>query len=828
MIAKTSSRFSNRMTGNILACCPILFLCLLGIGNGMAQPAGEYEIANAQSGKAISVDNAQTADGTKIQQWDYTKAPEQIWSFSDAGSGYIFIVSKPSGKVIDVYGGLTADGTRLHLWSIASVESQKWKLDSLGNNEYYLTNKYSGKVASIDNTNTTNGDTLTIQTKNGGVNQKWKLTKVSDVATILQGSINSYIQLNAAHTEPLIPKWALGYWQSQWGDESWGYANQSPFMDHAKSLRGILPNKYGNHKHPADVMVLDMYWCDLNWNWPGNMNWSYTRFPNPQQMIDSLHKMNFKIALNYHADGFGSDWLAKMKEHLTWGVDVVWCDFWNPGSSYETQVWNLLGQQWGTDKRKFFMGRHFARPNKFNLESGTPYGVLGFDKVPNEDAIEKTMPVHWTGDVDGSWNGFKETIEGIVYGIDGAMDGWSYLHSDCPGHSGGTDPALANRWIQFADFSPVTRNHGFNPRDVWSWGAKNEANSYFSRMLRYRLLPYIYTCCWQIYENAMPLTRPFKLAFPGQRDDIRYSYMFGDEFLVAPVFDSALCVSKGKMDVFLPAGQQWVQYWTHDILDGGQTVKFDLSATDDKYVPLYVKRGAIIPMGPEIFSIDTNVHPDPLTLDIYPLESGDSKFTMYDDDGATNNYKNGARAFTTFGCKKQTSDSLIITIGADSGNYAGKPASRNYILKINLQTSPTVSVKNNGAAVSKISIADLKSSPTKNGWAYDDSAKITYIQFSASTSSSNSVVLKTGPTGAALRNISPVNICTVKTLLNRRILVQYAHKNTIVNIRNLQGKLIDTKTIAHGTEIFGPYAPGCLIVELKIGNQIRQYKTLLF
>ncbi len=570
----------------------------------------------------------------------------------------------------------------------------------------------------------------------------------ADIEMPEQGIINPHINLNEPHTEPMVPKWSLGFWQSYWGADEVGYGNQEPFLDHAKALRG-MDNQYGDHKHPADVMVLDMFWNGKNWGWDGdlsNMQWDYTRFPDPEGMIDELHEMGFKLVLNYHSGGFGSEWLAKMKEHLEWGADVMWLDFWDGGSNYETQVWNLMGEVWGENKRKIFMARHYQRPNRFNYESPEEWGDMGELKAPNEDEIEKTMPMHWTGDNDGSWGGFQEAIDAVVYSEDGAMDGWSYTHADCPGHIGEPSPELANRWIQHADFSPFTRNHGAgSDRDVWTWGDKMEENSQFSRMLRYKLLPYIYTYVWHIYEDAMPLTRPFKLAFPGQRDDIRYSYMFGEELLVAPVYMPRKELTDDKMPVWLPEGEEWVDYWSHTIVEGGTSVNYDVSEENDKYIPLFVKRGAIIPTGPEMWHIDTEVHPDPLTLDIYPLQSGTSQFIMHDDDGESNDYKKGKYSKTLFKVHKEA-EAITVTVGESDGEYTGKPTERDYIVKVNLLDTSYSEVTLNDTQLKHSS--DYTSLLGEDGavdtWAIDEKSNSLYVRFQTSLDVNNSVVITAG------------------------------------------------------------------------------------
>lgn len=763
-----------------------------------AQFSGNYVIQNAASGKAISVYNSYTANSTKVHLWDYVANPDQIWAFTVDVNGKYTIIGQRSLRALDVASGSTADGATIQIYDSNGTNAQKWEVVDLGNSTYKIINVGSGKAISVDNNGTSNGSNINQWTYSGSSGQIWKIVSTDQVSD-LQGPITTHKNLNQPHTEPLIPKWALGYMQSQWGG-GYGYDTQTGFLNHAKALRGIS-NPYGDHTHPADVMVLDMYWCggtDASWNWPTNMLWDYNKYPNPKAMIDELHSMNYRLAMNYHASGFGSEWLAKMKDHLNMGLDIVWLDFWTANSVEESQIWDLLGQVWGDNRRKMFFARHYARPNKFNHESN-PYGQLGQDKNPDEAAIQKTMPMHWTGDVDGSWSGFQETIEGIVYGIDGAMDGWSYLHADCPGHIGGSDPELANRWIQFSDFSPFTRNHGAtSSRDVWAWGQHVEDNSKFSRSLRYRLLPYIYTTCWQVWDKAMPITRPLRLVYPGQRDDIRYEYMFGDNLLVAPVYKARTSFTNEKMDVYLPSGEEWVDYWTHQTFTGGQSVKYDVSVVNDKYIPLFVKRGSIIPMGPQIYWIDTKIHPDPITLDIYPLKDGVSSFRMYDDDGETNNYKSNKYATTDFSCNQSTSG-IKVDVSATIGTYSGKPSVQNYILKINLIEKKYNHITKNGANIPAIvNYQDLLGTNAPNeGWAIDKVNHILYVRFQTAVDMANTIFIEE----AIVSSIDYIN--PVAQLFNVEVYPNPANRD-IVTIKcnfDCEGAVLELIQVSTGSSL---------------------------
>lgn len=549
------------------------------------------------------------------------------------------------------------------------------------------------------------------------------------------------VKLNPPHTEPLPPKWIFGYIQSQWGVDSFGYGDQKSFLDHARALRGI-DNQYGKHLHPADGIVLDMYWNGKNWDWPKNIIWDKSRFPNPKQMIDELHAMHYHLIMNHHAGGFGPEWLAHLRTDLEHGLDVPWLDFWDEGSARETQVWKLMREVRGKNQRLVFMARHYARPNAQNTEpqTETSDGVGKF-KAPDEDEIEKTMPIHWTGDNIGNWAGLDEAILGVVDSVDGAAGGWSYLHTDTPGHRDGMDPELAARWIQFSDFTTTTRNHGWFPRDVWSWGPKVEKDSVQSRMLRYRLLPYIYRYAWEIWEKAIPLTRPMTLAYPAEREDLKYQFMFGDSLLVAPVYRPAAEFPDGRMSIYLPKGSDWINYWDQSVSAGGQSITVDVK--DFSRIPLYVKRGAIIPLGPKIYWIDPAVHPDPLTLDIYPLSQGESSTLLYDDDGETLGYQRGQYA-TTKASATNSSCALAVHIGASVGHYHGEPSMQTYMLKINLADPGYTKVTNGSVVFKKLKNhrALVDATAPQNAWALDTAHHILYIRFQTSTRVENNIIVQ--------------------------------------------------------------------------------------
>jgi alpha-D-xyloside xylohydrolase len=92
------------------------------------------------------------------------------------------------------------------------------------------------------------------------------------------------------------------------------------------------------------------------------------------------------------------------------------------------------------------------------------------------------------------------------------------------------------------------------------------------------------------------------------------------------------------MQTYLPAGTDWYDFWTHERFSGGKTVSKDVPLD---IFPLYVRAGAIVPMGP-VVQYATERPDAPHEIRIYPGANG--KFTVYEDDNETYDYEKGRYA----------------------------------------------------------------------------------------------------------------------------------------------------------------------------------------
>jgi alpha-D-xyloside xylohydrolase len=228
----------------------------------------------------------------------------------------------------------------------------------------------------------------------------------------------------------------------------------------------------------------------------------------------------------------------------------------------------------------------------------------------------------WGGDPQCTYRAMAATIRG---GLSIGMCGHPFWSHDIGGFAGQPTPELYVRWAQFGLFSPLARAHGRTTRLPWDYGEEVLRIFRDYVRLRYRLLPYIYTCACLAAESSLPIMRAMVLEFPEDPNTygIDLQYMLGPELLVAPVYNES-----HRRPVYFPAGR-WVDFWTHEVIQGPQT-RFVEPPLD--ILPLYVRVNSLIP------TIEPPDHVADgafalVTIDAYLVESG--RFEIRDTDGAT-------------------------------------------------------------------------------------------------------------------------------------------------------------------------------------------------
>ena len=173
------------------------------------------------------------------------------------------------------------------------------------------------------------------------------------------------------------------------------------------------------------------------------------------------------------------------------------------------------------------------------------------------------------------------------------------------------------------------------------------------------------------WQDQAPLIQSGKITLEaGKKYDIKFEYYENAMGAVAQlrwIIPSEKKVSNVKLpektrSVYLPASAQWIDFWTGKAFSGGQTI---IAPAPIEIMPLYVKAGSIIPMGPYI-QYATEKPADPIELRIYP--GADGKFELYEDENDNYNYEKGKDAVIPF---LWNNKEKILTIGERKGEFDG-------------------------------------------------------------------------------------------------------------------------------------------------------------
>lgn len=524
---------------------------------------------------------------------------------------------------------------------------------------------------------------------------------------------------------PLPPRFVFGAWWSRY----WAYSDAE--------LKQIV-EEFEQHDVPLDVLVVDMDWHLDGWT---GYTWNPKCFPDPPGFLRWVHDRGLKVTLNLHpADGVGKhesafadvarameldpaktdrvpfdctdprfvDAYFKYLHHPLerQGVDFWWID-WQQGQQTRVAgldpLWWLNYLHWTDMARN--PDRRDQRPLLFSR-----WGGLGNHRYQ----------IGFSGDTFCDWASlafqpyFTATAGNVCYPY------WSH---DIGGHQPGVvDPELYVRWIQWAAFNPVLRTHTTkNPdaeRRIWAFDEATFRNARDAWLLRYSLVPYIYTAARQAYDDALPLCRPLYYAWPELEEAYRHpsQYLFGEDLLCAPVTEPVDKFSGlASTTIWIPPGR-WTHWFTGRSYEGPREFRL---ATPLDQIPVFVRAGAVIPLSPRMSR--TGERPlDPLILEIFPhADSG--KTRVYEDDGATLGYQRGQCAWTPVSFARNGADFRVV-VGAAEGRFPGLLPSRSYKVRFR-DVWPPEQVLIEGNVLEPLPASKDATQPSADdprpGWRYD-------------------------------------------------------------------------------------------------------------
>jgi len=506
----------------------------------------------------------------------------------------------------------------------------------------------------------------------------------------------------------LMPKWAMGFWQSRER-----YKTENEILTTAKTFR--------DRKIGLDNIVLDWsYWKQPEW---GSQEFDPERFPNPDQMIKTLHQQHINLMISVWPKfnkGFSTydefnkkDFLYKRNiadGRVDWigkGYANTFYDAFNPTA--RTAFWNLMNKRlyskgidaWWMDATEPDL--HSNLPVEIRKELMTPTyegsSTTYFNAFPLVNAKgvyegqRKTNPVNrvfiltrsayaglqryaaaaWSGDIASRWEDMKTQISA---GLNFSLSGMPYWTMDIGGFSvekryeeaKGADleewRELNSRWYQFGTFVPLFRVHGQFPfREIYNIAPENHPaykSMLYYNQLRYRLMPYIYSLAGKSYHEDYTIMRGLMMDFP---QDLKAANL-NDEFLFGPslLVSPVLGYKEKSRTVYLPEGESWYDLYSGKYFKGGQEIN---AAAPYEQIPVFVRAGAIIPTGPAL-QYTSEKPADPLTVFVYTGKDG--AFSLYEDEGTNYNYEKGAFSTIDF---NYVEASRTMTIKDRKGSFSG-------------------------------------------------------------------------------------------------------------------------------------------------------------
>ena len=264
--------------------------------------------------------------------------------------------------------------------------------------------------------------------------------------------------------------------------------------------------------------------------------------------------------------------------------------------------------------------------------------------------------------------------------------------------SGSKDDELYTRWIQYGLYSPIMRLHStsneFMGKEPWKHSYEAETIAVDVLRQRHAMIPYLYSMNYRTHKHALALVEPMYYPYPDSAEayEVPNQYFFGSELMVAPITKKRNPnTNLAEIEVWLPKGR-WTDIYTGAIYEGDKKIKMYRGLES---IPVLAKEGAIIPLATNDRSNDWS-NPKDMTVRIY---RGTNTFELYEDDGESNEFKNGNYAITRFRVREAVRD-VIFEIKPAEGNCSTLPTRRNYTLVFeDITAADSISVTSKGKDV---------------------------------------------------------------------------------------------------------------------------------
>jgi alpha-D-xyloside xylohydrolase len=442
--------------------------------------------------------------------------------------------------------------------------------------------------------------------------------------------------------------------------------------------------EYVERLHTLDLPHRTLYF-DGFWERAAG-DFAFKHFTDPKRLVDRIHDAGYRVVL------WTAPWLTlpsaaadEAREHgyiLTQAADRAqpyigrpvlggyYVDFTNPDAVewYKARVRPML--EWGVDGFFADFGeaddiRNAAFSNgEIGAGFGEQYTVLYHQAlheacrdVRGDDfyLISRsgwTGIQRWAGLCSGDQGTSYDYLPVILNGLQSAgMSGMPFVSHCLGGYAGDHAKGPYLRWIQMGVFGPLFSiwNHGGVRTEPWAFDDQEVIDVYRRYAhLRAELLPHIYSLAKRAAETGLPMVQALGFAFEDDEEAGRWEdqYLFGDEFLVAPIYSDT-----DERDVYFPAGTHWYDFWTREARAGGTVAAVRAPL---EILPVFVRAGSLIASRP----VGEPARHDALVLTHWP--GGDGTLRIHQRGVTAEAHATRAEGVTTISCEPLPSETLWI------------------------------------------------------------------------------------------------------------------------------------------------------------------------
>lgn len=418
---------------------------------------------------------------------------------------------------------------------------------------------------------------------------------------------------------PLIPRYALGVWWNR---------------DEAYDVNDIysLMAKFKKFEIPVSVLLLN--------RWSTNdVSFDTKLIPEPANVIKDLHEAKINVGLSLALEKvpgsvegqavdipfnvFDKNFMMSYFNTFTKILDGLGVDFYS--IDYKgADIYTLRMMNY------YFYNYLKNEPNK-----------RGMILSRNGLVASHLYPISTSGETIVDWRSLKMIPEFNSTSSNLGVSWWSHAIG---GYKDGVEESeLYTRYVQLGTYSPIFRFSSkgghYYKREPWRWDVKTRKIVRDYTNVRHRLVPYLYSEAYKYSKTGLPLIQPLYYRYPELYDEPTYrnEYYFGTELFVAPITEKKDNVmNRTVTKLFLPNGM-WYDFKTGKKFPGGKRY---ISFFQDEDYPVFAKQGGIIPMA-ILDEEDINNTGNPTSLEVHIFPGKNNTYKLYEDDGASNAYKEG-------------------------------------------------------------------------------------------------------------------------------------------------------------------------------------------